>query len=167
MALSCSANTMNVYGINNKMNDPIFELEQEIMQCWSVIDDIKIVTEHFIDSAEYKHMPPDIADAIMNKYLAIKELYELKFEKCWNTFEKVCAEYHARGKYSDTTVMNNTYIQIISCSDSSKWYSNLIGEKIAYTGIVPALNGTFEYQCRDTDGYINFVSAADAIGFYK
>lgn len=83
------------------MSDPIFNLEQEIMQCWSVIDDIKLVTEHLVDSVEYKDMPPEVADAIMNKYLGIKELYELKFEKCWITFEKVCAEYHTRGRCID------------------------------------------------------------------
>jgi len=30
----------------------------------------------------------------MNKYYAIKELYEIKFESMWTTFEEVCKEYH-------------------------------------------------------------------------
>jgi len=74
----------------------------------------------------------------------------------------IWSHYGINNKMSNLE-LKHTYIQIISCSDSSKWYSNLIGEKIAYIASVPALNGTFEYQCRDTDGYINFISAADSM----
>ena len=34
----------------------------------------------------------------MNKYFAIKELYEIKFENMWDTFEDVCKEYHTARK---------------------------------------------------------------------
>ena len=37
-------------------------------------------------------------DDVMNKYFAIKELYELKFNQMWATFETVCKEYHAARK---------------------------------------------------------------------
>jgi hypothetical protein len=43
-------------------------------------------------------MHPELADAIMNKYFAIKELYEIKFDNMWDTFETVCKEYHIAHK---------------------------------------------------------------------
>ena len=44
-----------------------FDLEQEIMDCWKVTDDINMVTKHFIDSPQWKGMSGELADAMMNK----------------------------------------------------------------------------------------------------
>ena len=66
-----------------------FDLEQSIMECWCITDDIDMVTEHFIDSGKWKNMDPQLADALMNKYLGIKELYEIRFERLWNVFLEV------------------------------------------------------------------------------
>lgn len=75
------------------MSNAIFDLEQEIHDCWNVTKDIELVTRHLIDtSGGYSD------DDVMNKYFAIKELYELKFEKMWSTFEEVCKEYHIARK---------------------------------------------------------------------
>ena len=63
-----------------------FDLEQEIMDCWKVTDDINMVTKHFIDSPQWKGMSAELADAMMNKYFAIAELYELKFQNLFDTF---------------------------------------------------------------------------------
>lgn len=63
-----------------------FDLEQEIMECWRVTDDINMVTKHFIDSPNWKGMNAELADAMMNKYSAIAELYELKFQNLFDTF---------------------------------------------------------------------------------
>ena len=76
--------------------DPIFSLEQQIMQCWQVVDDVDTVTKWFVDSPEWEGMDPKLCDALMNKYFAIKELYDLKFDEMWHTFENVCKEYHKR-----------------------------------------------------------------------
>ena len=76
-------------------HDSIFDLEQELMDCWKVTDDVKMVTKHFVDDPG---MSPELADALMNKYFAVQELYELKFDKLWNTFEAVAYEYHKRGE---------------------------------------------------------------------
>jgi len=72
----------------------IFDLEQEILQFANVTDDIERVTRHFVESPEWEGMDAALADALMNKYYAIKELYEIKFESMWTTFEEVCKEYH-------------------------------------------------------------------------
>jgi len=70
----------------------IYDLEQQIMRCWAVTDDIEMVTKHFIDDPKWQDMSSELADAMMNKYFAIQELYELKFEALWSCFEEVCAE---------------------------------------------------------------------------
>lgn len=73
------------------MNKLMFDLEQQIIECWNVTTDIETVTKWFADDPCWEGMDPKVQDAIMNKYFAIQELYELKFNKTWNTFEKVCA----------------------------------------------------------------------------
>lgn len=79
-------------------SDKIFDLEQEIMECWSVTNDLNTITEHFIESPQWQDMDPKICDALMNKYLGLKEVYDVKFEKLWKTFEQHAKEHHERGK---------------------------------------------------------------------
>lgn len=84
------------------MRDSIFSLEQQILECWNVTNDIETVTKWFADDPVWEGMDPKLQDAIMNKYFAIQELYELKFERTFATFEKVCREYHKRDKNNVT-----------------------------------------------------------------
>ena len=76
------------------MNNSIFDLEQEIMHCWNVVEDIKAVTAWFADDPSWEGIDGTVQDAIMNKYFGIQELYDVKFQKLFQTFEKVCKEYH-------------------------------------------------------------------------
>jgi hypothetical protein len=69
------------------MSKDRFDLEQSIMDCWNVTDDIGMVTDYFVDNPKFEHMPADITDAIMNKYLGIKELYDIRFQRLWDCFE--------------------------------------------------------------------------------
>lgn len=80
------------------MSNSIFDLEQQIMECWNVTNDIETVTKWFADDPTWEGMDPKLSDAIMNKYFAIQELYELKFDRMWKTFEQVCKEYHSANK---------------------------------------------------------------------
>lgn len=88
-----------------KTNDSnaIFDLEQEFLQCWEIINDIKMITEHFIDGPKWVNMEPALADALMNKYYGLAEVYDLKLQKAWDTFEIVCREYHAARHASKQT----------------------------------------------------------------
>ena len=80
------------------MSNSIFDLEQEMLQFANVTDDIERVTKHFLESPQWESMDGKLADALMNKYFAIKELYEIKFENMWHTFDEVCKEYHIAHK---------------------------------------------------------------------
>ena len=69
----------------------IYDLEQQMLECWNVTKDIDLVTRYLVDNSDgYTD------DDVMNKYFAIKDLYELKFEQMWDTFEQVCKEYHSK-----------------------------------------------------------------------
>jgi hypothetical protein len=66
-----------------KNNDLKFELEQAILDAWHVVDDIDTV---------YHHSDHRNEDQLMNLLLGIKELYQLKFEKLFDTFEQYTKE---------------------------------------------------------------------------
>lgn len=58
-----------------------FDLEQQIMDCWRVTDDLEMVYD--------KVMNGDCnTDSISNLLLGLISLYNLKFDRCWDTFEQ-------------------------------------------------------------------------------
>lgn len=61
------------------MNKDRFDLEQEIMECWGVTKDIDNLY-HALESLD--------KDQQMNYLLGLHQIYEVKFEKLWNTFEQ-------------------------------------------------------------------------------
>ena len=54
-----------------------FDLEQQILECWKVTDDIKLFAEQ---------APSD------EKWQALKTYYDAKFEQLWATFETMARE---------------------------------------------------------------------------
>lgn len=66
--------TENVIGI--KMTNR-FDLEQQILECWRVTDDIKLFVSQ---------------NSTPEEFAALSTYYEKKFEQLWSTFETMCAE---------------------------------------------------------------------------
>jgi hypothetical protein len=64
----------------------IFDLEQEIMKCWNVVDDLKDCI-HYLDS-----WPNE--DKRDNLLLGMAALYQMRFERLWECFEDSAGEYH-------------------------------------------------------------------------
>jgi len=62
----------------------IQDLEQEVLRCWEVTQDLKLLAEVVNDGSDYTDTVNGIA-----------EVYELRFNKAWDTYEKVVAEHHA------------------------------------------------------------------------
>lgn len=58
-----------------------FDLEQQIMDCWGITDDLDVLFEAVMEKDLSK-------DQIANILLGMKDLYQLKFEKTFDTFEK-------------------------------------------------------------------------------
>jgi hypothetical protein len=63
-----------------------FDLEQEIMECWNITSDINDVFE-YVMNGDGKLTPAD-RDRVANILLGMSQLYELKFNKLFNTFEQ-------------------------------------------------------------------------------
>ena len=56
-----------------------FDLEQEIMECWNVTKDIQNL---------YYASESMTEDQLLNYLLGLEAIYEVKFNKLWNTFEQ-------------------------------------------------------------------------------
>lgn len=56
-----------------------FDLEQNIMQCWNVCDDIQLYLDMYDNMDE---------DQKLNYLIGLKQMYQLKFERCFNNFEE-------------------------------------------------------------------------------
>ena len=54
-----------------------FNLEQDIMNCWQIVDDLDAVAGSITD------------EDTKNLLLGVKKLYQIKFEKLFSTFEDV------------------------------------------------------------------------------
>ena len=60
-----------------------FDFEQQIMECWRVTDDIKLISEYLMDAP----LEAGREDKIANMLIGIEALYQAKFDKLWRMFE--------------------------------------------------------------------------------
>ena len=84
------------------MTSKIFALEQRIMNCWNVVDDINDVYHYIGDNEFFTGMDAEHSDKILNLLLGMRELYAVKFEKCFSDFEEVVTLYHSNRKDLET-----------------------------------------------------------------
>jgi hypothetical protein len=68
-----------------------FDLEQAILGCWNITSDIDTLFEEIIEGDLTK-------DQISNVLLGMSQLYEIKFNKTFRTFEEFLKEYYALSK---------------------------------------------------------------------
>jgi hypothetical protein len=61
-----------------------FTLEEQIMQCWGVTDDLDMI---YHTEALYQD-----EDRMMNVLLGVQELYKIRFQRLFDTFEKMVHE---------------------------------------------------------------------------
>lgn len=65
-----------------------FELEQRIMSCWSVVDDLKAIYTAHQDRRAMS------VDEMSNVLMGLEHLYNIKFEALFECFEKYLMEVH-------------------------------------------------------------------------
>jgi hypothetical protein len=76
----------------------IFDLEQEIMKAWHVVDDIQLLNENVMET--------DMStDDIANALLGLESIYNMRFEKVFKMFEDLCKEYHAMRKQNESAIL--------------------------------------------------------------
>jgi hypothetical protein len=67
------------------MKEPTrFTLEDQLMECWGVVDDLDMV---YSTEALYEDQ-----DRMMNVLLGMQELYKIRFQRLFNTFEHLVHE---------------------------------------------------------------------------
>jgi len=86
---------------NMKEGKDRFDLEDDIMRCWNVTEDLDMVLERVLDSPKFKDMPPELADKIANLLIGMKELYEMRFERLWETFDLMIKQGQFKFNYED------------------------------------------------------------------
>lgn len=65
-----------------------FDFEEQIMSCWNVTTDIRVVSEYLMDAP----LEDDRQDKIANMLIGIEALYEAKFDKLFRQFEQMVRE---------------------------------------------------------------------------
>jgi hypothetical protein len=61
-----------------------FDLEQQILDCWKIVDDIKLLDKNVLEGKiEGGNLTQD---EISNYLLGLESIYELKFEQLFDTF---------------------------------------------------------------------------------
>ena len=72
----------------------IFDLEQEIMKAWHVVDDIQLLNENVMET--------DMStDDIANALIGLAKIYNMRFEKVFNMFKDLSKEYHTMRKENE------------------------------------------------------------------
>lgn len=70
-----------------------FDFEQQIIRCWSVVDDLKELDEGLFEGwLEFDK------DNVSNHILGVANNYDVKFHKLWNLFEGVVMEQVRKNK---------------------------------------------------------------------
>lgn len=75
----------------SETNRSRFDLEQDIMNCWNVVSDIKELSRGMLDRR------PMSEDEISNYLLGLETIYQVKFERLFETFEMLVKD----GKITD------------------------------------------------------------------
>lgn len=68
------------------MSTDRFDFEQQIMTCWSVVEDIKTLNTQMQDVG---NMTPD---QVANYLLGLETIYQVKFEQLFAMFERMTNE---------------------------------------------------------------------------
>ena len=70
----------------SETNRSRFDLEQDIMNCWSVVDDIKELNRCMLDRRKMTD------DGVGNYLLGLETIYQVKFERLFETFEMLISK---------------------------------------------------------------------------
>ena len=64
----------------------LYEMEQEIMGCWNVTNDIDTLYKNVMDYTEYNKLD---SDQVANFLLGLKTIYDMKFEHLFDLYERI------------------------------------------------------------------------------
>ena len=64
--------------------DKMYDLEQHIMECWQLVDDVNLLYKEVMDNDLHKDQ-----DKLANALLGLCTIYGMKFDQAFNTYEEV------------------------------------------------------------------------------
>lgn len=97
----------------------IFDLEQQIMTCWNVVDDIDTLYEYVGDNEFFTGMDAKHTDEILNLLLGMKSMYDVKFNKLFNKFEETTKDFHTRGREIERLTNENFRLKLDKAEEVS------------------------------------------------
>ncbi len=71
------------------------DFEQEFLRCWEITEDLDLLAE------ENEH-----DDDLSSRLLGIKQVYDMRFNKAWSTYEDIIIE-HYKAKREKDSVTNS------------------------------------------------------------
>ena len=74
---------------DNEMTDKMQDLEQHIMECWQLVDDVKLLYEQVMDKDLHKDQ-----DRLANALLGLYTIYGMKFEEAFNIYEEALKHHY-------------------------------------------------------------------------
>lgn len=89
------------------MKDNIFELEQDIMKAWNLVDDIDLLYHHFRNDIKFKGLSSRAEDELMNLLLGIRSLSTVRFQTMFKTYEAVAQNYYEQGNQLEAEKASN------------------------------------------------------------
>lgn len=67
-----------------------FDLEQQILDCWKIVDDIKLLDKNVLEgTVEGGNLTQD---EISNYLMGLESIYGLKFQQMFDTFSKLISQ---------------------------------------------------------------------------
>jgi len=73
------------------MTDKMQDLEQHIVECWQLVDEVKLLYEQVMDKDLHKDQ-----DKLTNALIGLHTIYGMKFERAFNTYEEVLAQHYMK-----------------------------------------------------------------------
>ena len=68
--------------------DKMYELEQHIMECWQLVDDVNLLCKEVMDNDLHNDQ-----DKLANALLGLHTIYQIKFEHTFKTYEETLKQY--------------------------------------------------------------------------
>ena len=75
-----------------------FDLEQDIMNCWSVVDDIKELNRCMLDRRKMTD------DEVSNYLLGLETSYQVKFERLFEAFEMLISKNACNDRVEEVVI---------------------------------------------------------------
>ena len=109
----------------NVITDKMQDLEQHIMECWQLVDDVKLLYEQVMDKDLHKDQ-----DRLANALLGLYTIYGMKFERAFNTYEEALEHHYNLIDEVSTNTFSINADQSDDLSELAEELGSLKGSKI-------------------------------------